>query len=595
MERIVRIVTKNLVSRLPSEQDFYRPDQLRALKFPDFIVDRIVKEMERNIDDNITLPYTEWADVKNKHVQEAWKEFISVLRSEARFPNAYAPSVIEAAVSDSLEMLLQPRKNIPLMIFGSDKAIDRITLEERSESIVVYKHLAIAPVKYLHKKKLEAISFEQYSRIIEMVDEKIISRYNALSWAQLLEPLFLLLGDSIDTNMLRIFFQDKKRPRIARMFDEMSSSINRAGLIEALSSPELLDSVTDPDPKDIAYQEEKTVEKKEAPALNKSGQADQESGLSLVKISNSGDKEDEDIPLHSRFMFDENANEDSDEPAGVSLSFNEMFTGFDVADEDQDDAADDIIANRFSPKSDLHEDVMDDQAEEEREVEPFENADLQQEPEEDEDFKEQEYSSVSDPEEVEPFEIDEDLVRKFEKLSKSRSEAEPASERSEFSDHEELNEETGSEVIDAEDEEKKDTYIWKHFLSDDYEEDETGSDEFEDESDGDYPFIHINTEEVQEQAEEVPNEPQSDLISLKAWMSDEEKRFVNEIFRGSDKAYEQAVEEISAIDEWKQATRYIEKEIFSRNKVDLYDEVAVDFTDKLHSFYMELYSKKAEH
>jgi hypothetical protein len=595
MERIVRIVTKNLVSRLPSEQEFYRPDQLRALKFPEFIVERIIKEMERNIDDTITLPYTEWVDIKNNQVRDAWREFIDVIRSEARFPNAYAPSVIEAAVSDSLEMLLQPRKKIPLLIFGPERALDRETLEERSESIVVYKHLAIAPVKYLHKKKLEAISFEQYSRIIEMVDEKIISRYNALSWTQLLEPLFLLLGDSIDTNLLRIFFQDKQKPRIARMFDEMSSSISRAGLIEALSSPELLDSVTDPDPRDIAYREERTVKKRKNSSMNQTGKADQASGLSLTNISKTDDSDDEDIPLHSRFIFDENANEDFDDPAGDTLSFNEMFTHLDDAEDEQGDAADDIIANRFSPESDVHEDALDEPVEKDRDLKTVEYTDLPAELNENEDENEQERVIASDSEDVETFEIDEDLVRKFEKLSKSRSETEPASETSELSDHEELKEETGSDVIDADDEEKKDTYIWKHFLSDVYEDGEMDQDEYDDDSDTDYPFMHMNAEDDQEQTDEVPDEPQPDLISLKAWMRDEEKRFVNEIFRGSEKAYEQAVEEISVIDEWKQATRYIEKEIFARNKVDLYDEIAVDFTDKLHSYFMELYSKKAEH
>jgi hypothetical protein len=597
MERIVRIVTKNLVSRLPSEQEFYRPEQLRALNIPDFIVDRVIIEMERNIDDTITLPYTEWADIKHRHVQDAWSEFTEVIRSEARLPNAYAASVIESAVSDSLDILLQPRKNIPLMIFGSERALDLKTLEDRSESVVVYKHLAAAPVKYMDRKQLDAISFEQCCRIIETVDEKIVSRYNSLSWAQLLEPLFLLLGDSIDTNLLRIFFRDKQRPRIARMFDEMNSSISRSGIIEALSSPELLEDAGESDPRDKAYVAESAIQKKEVPITGKSESGEPKPGLKMNDIREA-EADEEDIPLHSRFMFDETATGDdseSDEPDNSALSFYEMFRPAEELDDEVDDPAENLITGNFFSDSNTNkedEEFKVEPAEDEqvrKPAEPVENA-TGESPENPE--SEELNDDGRDSGLMESFEIDEDLVKKFEKLSKSKSEKNSDDDDSKQADERQIRKDTVVEDSESAEEEKKDTYIWKHFLADEFEEDnEYDSDGNEDETAGIFEF----PEEVNEPDNQlVTDEHLPERISLIEWMDDDAARFTKEIFNGSERAFVQAVNEITDVNDWKQATRYIEKEIFLRNNVDLYDEVAVDFTDKLHSYFMELNNNKAE-
>jgi hypothetical protein len=325
MERIVRLVTKNLIRRLPAEKEFFRLDQLRKLDFPDFIVDRIGVEMNQNLDDSIVPPYTEWTDLKNSNVQEAWDDFVEAIRSEARLPGAYAPSVVESAVSDCMNMLIQPRKKIPEIIFGADKALDRETLEERSKSVVVYRHLALAPVKYLYRKNMQAITYDQCSRIIETVDEKLVSRYNALNWAHLLEPLFELMGDTIDTNLLRIFFQDKKRPRFARKFDEMSSSISRSGLIEVLSSAELIEDPEKDELMEALFGEESSrkPKKEEEPTGI---------GLDISRISRKNDpqEENDEVPLHSRFMFDDTVSyqpesDEEEEPEEDSRSFNAMF------------------------------------------------------------------------------------------------------------------------------------------------------------------------------------------------------------------------------------------------------------------------------
>jgi hypothetical protein len=73
-------------------------------------------------------------------------------------------------------------------------------------------------------------------------------------------------------------------------------------------------------------------------------------------------------------------------------------------------------------------------------------------------------------------------------------------------------------------------------------------------------------------------------------MLGKEKVFVKNIFKGKKKKYEQALEEIQELESWDEASDYLEKKVFSANKVDMFSEVAVDFTDKLQSYFDEFKS-----
>jgi hypothetical protein len=129
----------------------------------------------------------------------------------------------------------------------------------------------------------------------------------------------------------------------------------------------------------------------------------------------------------------------------------------------------------------------------------------------------------------------------------------------------------------------EENYIWKNFMQDEDEEDAV-SEETVDE-------IEDRENNVFSKVSEQESGPESSRAEgLKNWIGDNSGRFIKELFQGSEIAFEEAIEEIAEFSEWKAATRYIEKEIFSRNLIDMYDEVAVDFTDQLHSYFMEIKS-----
>jgi len=240
MDRIIRQITDRLVDRLPENKNYYRIQNLSEYDFPSFLVHRMQIELEWNLAESMILPKTDWANTQSHSVQQSWQHFLDAIHAEVQLPASYARAVIETAVADVIEILIQPRKNIPEILFGGEKKLSRTELSDRTELLVVYPHFARVLVRYMERKNKDALTLEQCRNIISRVDEKLTRSYTPLQWAQMLDPFFTLAGKEIESNHFRLFFEDKKMHRSARTFDMMNSTISRAEFIEVLSSPKLL-------------------------------------------------------------------------------------------------------------------------------------------------------------------------------------------------------------------------------------------------------------------------------------------------------------------------------------------------------------------
>ncbi len=112
MQHYIRSITDTLLARLSAEQQHYAINDLRECGFPEYLVNRIRLELERNLAESVTLPSSDWADMQTDSVQDAWDNFLKAIRAETRIPNSFLRSVIENAVEDVLELFAEPRQTI---------------------------------------------------------------------------------------------------------------------------------------------------------------------------------------------------------------------------------------------------------------------------------------------------------------------------------------------------------------------------------------------------------------------------------------------------------------------------------------------------
>lgn len=574
MNRISKHIAQKLIDKLPGDEQYYTLDDLRECGFPGFVVNRIQVELERNLADSIVPPRTDWANMNSDAVEDAWQHFIDAIRKEARLPASYARSILETAIEDIVCLLIQPRKNLPDIIFGTSEKLSYEEVVKQMDAIVVYQHFSSLIPRYMKRKDLQSIEKERCADIIARADKKLTSNYTPLNWAQMLDPLFKLLDNQIDSNLLRLFFEDKKMPDIARRFDIMNSSLNRAELIEMLSSPELLDMEKPEADIDLTTGTENLRRNKKDPAdaseglevaveendLNKKEVPDAVGGNHHASTAEE-DKEKEDSIISTLDQESESAGPESEQgttSGEESFSLNTIFSGDD-----------------------------DEKTEKQVKVENNErNLSLN-------DFFSEEPENKGGGYSIEKQEIQvADQYQEAEKRNERKDwvEVENKTEEKELRENEDIE---INEIPEDERAERETTPMWQRFMSheekqemefrkiEDQEAEKEKSEEPEEERDEDgfveEPIIDLTEDNEAEKTQSG---------QLRKLLIDEQDRFVEEIFSGSEEAFDEAVEEIAAKDNWRSASRYIEKEIYKRNLVDMYSEAAVDFTDRLQSYFV---------
>jgi len=245
MEHTIHHITNKLEARLPDDSDNFRPSELLEAGIPSFVVERVKIELFRNLSESIVPPETDWANMDSERVETSWQSFIEAIRAEAHLPKGFVHPVLETAVADILEVLTKPRTTLPDLIFGVDDALNFETMLERKKSVVVFTYLVDILPRYMEKKELDAITRQQCEKIIHRVDERVTANYTPLNWVQLLEPLFELCSGNVDSELLRLFFEDKQNEELANCFDEEPGDVTRRQTIEILSGYHLKDSRND--------------------------------------------------------------------------------------------------------------------------------------------------------------------------------------------------------------------------------------------------------------------------------------------------------------------------------------------------------------
>ena len=597
MEQIIQQLTEDLSSNLSEDKSYYKIDDLRKCDFPRSVRERIRVEIKRKLRDSLDLPDTDWANMDSQLVLDIWQQFIEALREESWLPREYAHEVIETAVSDVLRVLVQPRRNIPAIIFGDEQILSLEEINRRIELIVVHRYFAVLLPRYMEKKNMKNLTKERCSEIIRKADQKLTARYSPLKWARMLDPLFELFDEQVDSNLFRLFYEDKNMPRFSRKFDFIEEPIGRARFIEELSSPDLLNL--------DGYEEDQSdlfVSNEGDRAEMRSGQ-DEESGeedTSVFRINlydildkrhhpgpagqdDENQEEDEgqresstSRPGPAPYYQDEESEEDeiiAENPITAAFQKSKRRSAFKESEEGEEEKS---ISERFVYKKR----EQPDQEQKEANIYSINDRYLEEEPaEEQEDESAGEISAGDEPADESKNEIESE---KSEESERSAEEEENSEDREDFEftiSGEEL-----ESIIEVQQEQQKrtDTPMWQRFMTEEEIEEIMSSTEEEDREEEE-AWMKDDIEDLLGGSKGQAETPESP--TLESLLEDDRDYFVEELFQGSDQAYEQSLREIASKEDWRSASEYIKEEVFKRNLVDMYSEAAVSFTDRLQDYF----------
>ena len=588
---------------LDDQREFYSPQDLLDAGFPEFLVKRMRLELVRNLQDSVTPPQTDWADMSTDAVRKAWSNFLGAIHEEIRMPASYVAPVIESSLADILDLMVTPRAFLPEYIFGSESKLNQQMIAERCEWVVVYTYFGKALPRFMEKKGRKTLTKEQADRIIERLDERVTSHYTSLNWAQLFEPWFQLLGEKVESGLFAEFFRDKGKPGVARLFNAEPDPIHRTRLIEILSKPQLdeIDDEFEDVGEDLLDVPEEVIDLAESEALTspkekpneiRAGEAKED----LIKEQAKAQKED------AVASGQKDKEENRVKPAEKQKMEDEMQSG-NSGKSDKQDKEEDRMTTEKRPvqtggTSAKVQDVQDDKSmEEKKDEKEKKGSEEKKDPEatseeqglkpDNQKVKPKEQEVTSEEKDV-PGESDEDdegnLITRYQKTNGNDKHDPPLVSmlKKEPEEDEEDTIPLYSRIKpDPEKEDAEDVPIWQQFTKGD--EDDAG----EAEEEADKESLEAGEEADEDEPAGDKPVPAEELEKIRSYVRDMEDEFISELFGGDEGAFLESIEHITRLPDWKEAGSYISKEVFDRNLIDIYSDTAIYFTDRMQTYFLE--------
>lgn len=556
MQQFIKNITTNLLTKLPEAQLYYTPDDFREAGYPEFLVVRIRLELEKNLADSVSLPDSEWADMQAGDVQDAWDRFLGAIRAETRVPAGHLRAVIETCVEDLLDLLAEPHRYLVETIFRGKSEVMYDEFHHRRKWIVEYAVLADAIQRYMARKQLESITVEKAREIMLAVDQKLTDGFTPLKWGQLLEPVFRLMDNQVPAELFYKYFTDRGLPGLARTFQESKTVVDRGTFVDMLTTTGIRFDF-----------DESTSEFIEEPAH------------SFSEVTVESDSESIDQQINQEYSIESELN---NEPENLEANSADVVGSIGLFHEPEDD--NEVNTPDMGESIDKSLDEADDMTE----------------------------GSTPDLQDSLDFGLDEH-PESGDKLDMSgiSSEEEPE-------DGFDINLESLSDTITDTESEESSAPMWERYLetdtgtdiesespTDDATEDEFTGDEVVSPQDVIPEFSMADLGDDTAEPNEIPEltdpdtdsntVPQDDDVDviylsdrakdLLSRLEDQRDMFIDEIFRGDERAFYNHLSEITMFETWRQAGRYITRDIFDKNRVDLYSDHAVLFTDAVQEFF----------
>lgn len=710
MDLNIRELSKTFSELLPQDKEKYTLNDIETSGIPFLVRKRIFQIAHHRFIESVQSPESDWADSQSSKAQFLWNKYLQEMKGLLEIPVNQASDVIHQATDFTLKLAVQPRKTTEKVLYKENDTITKDELSGRLNEFVSNRHLAYALIRYMEKKQRNSIGVDEARQIITKVDEKLIDSYNSLDWMEAVKPIFNVAGPVVESDLIRVFFEEKGLHRVARKFDMMDSGLHETDFIEVMSSADLLDTSgfeeeqpalftddnivshgTDPvesvetdDPpiddestkntlSDLFVSDEEDVEKsadieeiddladgeeqnepyllqlfkednendsnKEAAESNQAEEAEDYTEEEISEEFETADKteseklesdlsdefedgckSEKEIEISDQLTADEPEVDESEEEEVVSRDEDnkdmekavlplekELFADEEkLAKKEDEEIEEEALLDQFVPGEDQQEfDELNEEDRKEENVEPtsiYDELNLSAAEEDDEPEKETNFEKgkeLESKDETHDFELEDEIP--FEPNDRIGEEFDEDDDSDDFETYTSAAAESGDDFDVAspedenEDEEEDATGVpmWKSFLERDNPDDEPSFyfDEGSDESTGGLNDFNGDEDEINEtpvisisgEASKIDDE----IEHLSKWLAADYDRFLHEIFNDSKLAWEQALIDLTVFDDWKSASRYLQNEIFNKNQIDIYSEIAVDFTDYLHSYFME--------
>lgn len=621
MQEPIHQISDQLLALIKTESPFYTPDQLLEQGLPKYIVERMQLLMEDIVLGELSGFQSNWVQADDEQVEFAWKKYQSAIINAVIVPHSALEELLNTTITDILSVLVQPRKNMARYLFRKQETLTFSEIEKRCEQLTIYKHFGTAIPMYMKKRNLDELSVDRCEQLIRNLDSRIIANYTPKDWLKKLDALFTLFRGSLAPHLLNTFFEDKELLEIALLFEKIDHPINKEEFFDIITLKEVEPTIEETE--NIPETTEPSTPQIKISDSFKSEENQDEMLTILGDISEGGvievDNLEELNSLNALFGSSETDDDETDDSQIIP------------EDEDIENFRSNLTSILDQARHSFEDVVHEDEQENQEEKSPEQEEDITVDNTEDvnlplseekkslaDNYQENNSQQVND-DNIEPdveqtndleeitvdddfddnplFEDEEEIEDDFD-INVDADADETITEENEPENTDDETEDVAP-TDEAEPQDNSETQpMWARFLTQEQMDVIIGESVDEAEESRKISFT-LDTDALEEEEDEKPiaslfnersesnEEPSQSKVLLEDFLEPNKKLWIKHIFSGKKKAYTEGIEEIMYFTEWKEASEYLETEIFNHHKVDMFAEETIEFIDALQTYFNE--------
>ncbi len=209
-------VFDRLSARLPADRA-YSLDALAEADVPEGISHFLAQTLQRRLELEaaaLAKSRSRWFDYGAAELQEAQATYLSVLAEHAQVPAEEWHRTLRQAVIQVVPYLVQPARALVRFVFppGRDE-LSADVVRRRMRYFSAYGYLTEVVRAYLSQKGEEVVTRNGLSRLLQRIEHRTPSEYDADDWIGLLGQLYELVGEGrpprVEAELIGQFLRDK--------------------------------------------------------------------------------------------------------------------------------------------------------------------------------------------------------------------------------------------------------------------------------------------------------------------------------------------------------------------------------------------------
>ncbi|NTW49226.1 MAG: hypothetical protein HGB19_05750 [Chlorobiales bacterium] len=230
IKTILKTVSLKLTERTIGNAEQFTYDELQAADLPRQIKTFLLAELEFSARTYIKHLKSTRFNFQDDSLTHARNEFVRHLVKTVTLKREDYLKLLDTAVVIEFRYLCRPQKMLAEMVFGQRTEQSSVEVMDRLRNFTDYAYLITVFIQYLEKKNIASITREKFEKIISDIDQKIADSYDDHDFLMLIKPIYEFFDLGGETEVPVVVLAEFMREKNVKRLEKLIVDLTRKGV-----------------------------------------------------------------------------------------------------------------------------------------------------------------------------------------------------------------------------------------------------------------------------------------------------------------------------------------------------------------------------